>query len=154
MAMIRNARLQLQHDAVSGLIRAAWRAGQPVSVFQSALEWLMEFSQEHQVTRWLVDMQHLPPLGSAEQAWITDQWFAAMTATPVRQLALVLPSDIHNYLVATAPVHNPQPALSFELDFFTDVTSAFGWLMESEPAQEQLWHEWEPDPSDSSLRLR
>ena len=152
MAMIRNARMQLQHDAASGLIRVAWRAGQPVAAFRSALEWLMEFSREYLVTRWLIDMQHLPPLGSAEQAWITDQWFAAMTTTPVRQLALVLPSDIHNYLVATAPVHDPQLTPSFELNFFADVASAFGWLMESEPAQERLWHEWEPDPSAPSLR--
>ncbi|MFD2783857.1 hypothetical protein [Hymenobacter rubripertinctus] len=151
--MIHDLRLRLQHDAATGLLRAAWRKGQPLSAFQSALEWLMEFSQEHQVTRWLIDMQSLPPLGNAEQTWITEHWFTAITATPVRQLALVLPSEMHNYLVATAPVHDPRLVPPFELNFFTDAASAFGWLMESEPTGEQIWQEWPPDHSEPDPRL-
>ncbi|MBC6697161.1 hypothetical protein [Hymenobacter sp. BT190] len=142
-----NPMLRVQHDAATGLLRVGWRAGQKVQGFRPALEWLMAFSRRKQVTNWLVDMQGVPPLGHSEQSWIAQEWFAAMATTPVQHLALVLPPDLHNYLVATAPVYDSSLKLPFELHFFLDVGSAFNWLLEAAPHRQQLWQEWQQEPA-------
>ncbi|MCA8832129.1 hypothetical protein LF252_15980 [Hymenobacter sp. BT728] len=135
--------VRVQYDEAASFLRAAWVAGQPLERFRPALEALTQFSREQHVTRWLIDMHNIPPLGSAEQAWIGQEWFADMARTSVQQLALVLPPDMHNYLVATTPVHDANLQLSFELHFFTDVASAFHWLLEEVPHHPALWDEWE-----------
>jgi hypothetical protein len=135
--------VRIQYDAAASFLRAAWVVGQPLEQFQPALEALAQLSREQHITRWLIDMDHVPPLGSAEQAWIGQEWFAGMARTPVQQLALVLPPDMHNYLVATAPVHDASLQPSFNLQFFADAVSAFHWVLETVPHRPALWAEWE-----------
>ncbi|RSK49285.1 hypothetical protein [Hymenobacter rigui] len=135
--------VRVQYDAAASFLRAAWVAGQPLEQFRPALEALMRLSREQHVTRWLIDMHNIPPLGPTEQVWIGQEWFAEMARTPVEQLALVLPPDMHNYLVATAPVHDASLQPSFDLHFFTDAASAFHWLLEAMPHHPALWAEWQ-----------
>ncbi|WBA40685.1 hypothetical protein [Hymenobacter canadensis] len=147
MMIMENPMLRVQHDAPTGLLRVAWRAGQQVQGFRPALEWLMAFSRRKHVTNWLVDMLGVPPLGYPEQTWIAQEWFAAMATTPVQHLALVLPTDLHNYLVATAPVHEQALKPPFALHFFLDAESAFNWLLGETPHRQQLWQEWQQQPA-------
>jgi hypothetical protein len=135
--------VRVQYDAAAGFLRASWVAGQPLEQFGPALEALMRLSRERRVTRWLIDMHNIPPLGPAEQAWIAQEWFAGMARTPVQQLALVLPQDMHNYLVATAPVHDASLQPPFDLHFFADEASAFHWLLEEVPHHPAIWAEWD-----------
>ncbi|RTQ53454.1 hypothetical protein EJV47_01570 [Hymenobacter gummosus] len=137
--------IQLQHDALAALLRAAWRRGCRLPDFVPALTQLVTFSRQHGVRHWLMNIDNLPPMGPVEQAWILESWFPAMRATPVQNLALVLPSDLHNHMVATAPVFNPPAAISFELHFFPDDATAFDWLLEGNPRRAALWQEWEAE---------
>lgn len=132
----------MQYDAPTALVRAMWRRGCPLAAFVPALRDLGEFSRSHAVQNWLMNIDHLPPMGAAEQTWILESWFASMTTTPVQHLALVLPADLHNHIVATAPVFDPPP-MSFELHFFPDDATAFDWLLEDHPRRAVLLAEWE-----------
>ena len=113
-----------------------------VERFAGVLKQIMDFSTRHDVHSWLMNIDWLPPLGPAEQEWILSGWFPAMAYTPVRHLALVLPLDLHNQMVAVTPMHLPGLAMSFELHFFADDASAFAWLLEQAPNREALWQEW------------
>lgn len=133
----------LQHDAQQGFLRASWRSGHVLEHFQPALRQIMAYSQQHNVQHWLINIDQLPPLGTLDQQWILTEWFPSMTSTPVQHLALVLPPDLHNQMVAMAPVDEPNLEMSFALHFFTDDASAFDWLMGDAPNRAQLWDEWE-----------
>ncbi|MCC3155631.1 hypothetical protein LJ737_00170 [Hymenobacter sp. 15J16-1T3B] len=135
----------LQHDAPAALLRAAWRRGCRLPDFVPALLQLVDFSRRHAVRHWLMNIDHLPPMGPAEQAWIMASWFPAMATTPVQHLALVLPPDLHNRIVATTPVFNPPPAMSFELHFFPDDATGLAWLLDDDPRRHELWQEWEAE---------
>jgi hypothetical protein len=137
--------IMLQHDAPAALLRAAWRRGCPLAEFVPTLTRLVAFSRQQRVRHWLMNIDHLPPMGAAEQAWILESWFPTMATTPVEHLALVLPPDLHNHMVATAPVFNPPASMSFELHFFPDDASAFDWLLEHDARRPELWQEWEAE---------
>lgn len=135
----------LQYDAPTALVRAAWRRGCRLADFVPALQALGEFSRRHGVQSWLMNIDYLPPMGPVEQAWILESWFPSMASTPVQHLALVLPSDLHNHMVATAPVFNPPASISFELHFFPDDATAFDWLLDDRPHRAALLDEWEAE---------
>lgn len=135
----------MQYDAPTALVRAAWRRGCSLPELVPALLKLMAFSRQHQVCHWLMNIDYLPPMGPVEQAWIMESWFPAMAATPVQHLALVLPPDLHNHMVATAPVFNPPAVISFELHFFPDDATAFDWLLDDQPQRAALLDEWEAE---------
>ena len=143
MILQENLGVRVQLDEATRLLRASWLPGRPVVAFQRALEWLMDVSRQQGIENWLINIDQLPPLGPAEQAWIAQDWFAAMATTPVRHLALVLPPGLHNYLVATAPVHDPRLAPPFDLHFFPDDATAFEWLLHEVPHRHDLQQEWE-----------
>ncbi|RAK66630.1 hypothetical protein [Hymenobacter edaphi] len=135
----------MQYDAAAALVRAAWRRGCPLAEFVPSLTRLVAFSCRHPVRYWLMNIDQLPPMGPVEQAWIMESWFPAMAATSVQHLALVLPPDLHNHMVATAPIFNPPTAMTFELHFFPDDATAFDWLLEHDPRRRELWQEWEAE---------
>ena len=135
--------VMLQYDAAARFVRASWRPDAPLERFTGALEQIMEFSRQRGVEQWLMNIDWLPPLGPSEQEWILAGWFPAMAHTAVRHLALVLPLDLHNQMVAVTPMHLPGLAMSFELHFFADDASAFAWLLDQAPNRETLWQEWE-----------
>ena len=137
--------IQLQYDAPAALLRAAWRQGCRLADFVPALLQLVEFSRVRGARHWLMNIDNLPPMGPPEQAWILESWFPAMRTTAVEHLALVLPPDLHNQMVATAPVFNPPAAMSFELHFFPDDATAFSWLLDDDPRGAALWQEWEAE---------
>lgn len=149
MILRNDAVVRVQLDKSTKLLRATWQQGQLVASFRAALEWLMEVSRQHGVENWLINIDQLPALDPTEQAWIAQEWFAAMTTTPVQHLALVLPkTSLHNYLVATAPVHDLSLAPPFDLHFFPDDTSAFEWLLQEAPHRHVLQQEWEQAGAD------
>ncbi|KAA9331599.1 hypothetical protein F0P96_15305 [Hymenobacter busanensis] len=135
----------MQHDAAAALVRASWRRGRSLEEFVPALEQLVVFSRQHHVRHWLMNIDQLPPMGAREQGWIMESWFPAMAGTAVQHLAMVLPPDLHNHMVTTAPVFNPPSVMSFELHFFPDDSSAFEWLLEDAPSRAALWAEWEAE---------
>jgi hypothetical protein len=134
--------IKVQYAPEVALLRAGWQPGQPLTRFPEALRLLMKFSRRHTVKNWLVDMQGLPQIGPQELDWIRQQWFPAMATTPVEDLLLILPSDLHNELVAITPLHDNSIKPSFAIHYFSDCQGALHYLSEQQHLVDQLHEEW------------
>ncbi|WBA44107.1 hypothetical protein [Hymenobacter canadensis] len=135
--------IKVQYAPEVTLLRAGWQAGQPLTRFPEALHLLMQFSCKHTVRNWLIDMQGLPQIGPQELDWILQHWFPAMGGTPVEDLLLVLPSDLHNELVALTPLHDSNIAPSFAIHYFSDCQGALHYLIEQQQIVDRLCEEWD-----------
>lgn len=112
--------------------------------FQLAFNQLLEYSVEHKIRRWLADAAIMPPVGSSEQAWLSEEWLpqVAQRGLMLSNLALVLPTSLHNHLVVESVLNDGRRYLNTNVQFFSDTTSALDWLTQSPTTMFALEDEW------------
>ncbi|MCA8832275.1 hypothetical protein [Hymenobacter pini] len=126
------------------LLRWDWQGPLTDTAFQLAFNRLLVQSQQLRVTRWLADVSHVPIVGSDEQAWLSETWLPGFAELPVRTVALVLPTNLHNQLVVESILADGRRLAQAEVQFFSDVVSALDWLTGAdEQAAEQVEQEWQ-----------
>jgi len=112
-------------------------------LFQIAFGELLVFSLQQESSRWLVDLAAMPPLGLDEQEWLSELWLPCAKFLPLRHLALVLPTNLHNQLIIENVVHDGQQYFSTHTQFFSDTTAALDWLTGSDQLIADLECEWQ-----------
>ncbi|MDU0370995.1 hypothetical protein ACFPAF_11365 [Hymenobacter endophyticus] len=126
------------------LLRWDWQEPLSAAGFRAAFNRLLLQSQQLRVTHWLVDVSHAPVVGFEEQAWLSELWLPDFAELPVRTIALVLPTNLHNQLVVESVLADGRRLVRAEVQFFSDVVSALDWLTESdEQAAAQMEQEWQ-----------
>lgn len=136
--------LCLQLHPALHLLRWEWRGPMSLPRFQVAFNQLLEYSIEYKTRRWLVDAAVMPPVGSSEQAWLSEEWLpqVAQQGLALANLALVLPTSLHNHLVVESVLNDGRRYLTTNVQFFSDTTSALDWLTPSPSVLFALEDEW------------
>ncbi|WBO84413.1 hypothetical protein [Hymenobacter yonginensis] len=132
--------LQLQTDL--HLLRWQWRGPMQLPAFQLAFNQLMNYSLRYGVTHMLADTSTMPPVGTREQAWLSEAWLPRARAMRLQHLALVLPASLHNQLVVEHVVQDGRFYLDTQVHFFSDDYSALDWLANGEAVVAAMEHEW------------
>lgn len=126
------------------LLRWNWQAPLSAAGFRAAFNRLLLQSRQLRVTRWLADVSHAPVVGFEEQAWLSEAWLPDFAELPVRTVALVLPTNLHNQLVVENVLSDGRRLMRAEIQFFSDVVSALDWLTNSdEQVAGQVEQEWQ-----------
>ncbi|UOQ73677.1 hypothetical protein [Hymenobacter cellulosilyticus] len=134
--------LFLHYDKGLRLLRWQWRGPIHAAQFQAAFYHLTEISEKEKVRRWLVDTTGMPVVGIDEQAWLSDTWLPLFARLQVTDIAIILPSSLHNQLVVETVLADGQRYDCGEIQFFSDVTSALDWLTNSSGRGPELELEW------------
>ena len=134
--------LFLHYDTGLRLLRWQWHGPIHVAEFQAAFYYLMELSGKEKVRRWLIDTTDMPVVGIDEQAWLSETWLPLFAKLQVTDIAIILPSSLHNQLVVETILADGQRYDCGEIQFFSDVTSALDWLTNSSGRGPELELEW------------
>ncbi|AYA38199.1 hypothetical protein D3Y59_14800 [Hymenobacter oligotrophus] len=122
--------LTLFHDPALRLLYHRWRGTYNSHLFQPAVRHIQSLLEQRNVEYWIVDLNGLPNLGLEDQFWISAEVLPQVAQLPhLRQLALVLSSNVYNQLAAESILHLGNRHLQFEVQFFSDTASAFDWLI-------------------------
>ncbi|RSK49450.1 STAS/SEC14 domain-containing protein [Hymenobacter rigui] len=126
------------------ILRWDWHGSMTTSSFQAAFEKLLQYSRQQHVKRWLADVSHLPLVGTDEQAWLSENWLPRFAALQIREIALVLPVNLHNQLVVESVLADGRRHIRAEIQFFSDVPAALDWLTAgNDDMVEQMEQEWQ-----------
>lgn len=135
--------LCLQFDAELGVLRLEWVAGSDARQLRASAAQLLKLLAELEASSLLLDMNSLPDLILADQAWLGQHWMPGLVALPLQHLILVIDtSRVHNQLAVDALHDLVQPAIRFESHYFADTESALDWLTNGSPRLAALRAEW------------
>lgn len=137
--------LYLQIHPDSSLLRWEWRGIMSPLRFQVAFNHLLAYSVRYRVQRWMADTAAMPPVGSSEQAWFSDEWLpqANNQGLALKNFALVLPANLHNQLALESMLADGRRYWSINVQFFSDTTTALDWLTNSSAVLYALEGEWQ-----------
>ena len=125
------------------LLRTQWRAGHSIQHFKQGLSRVLELTEQHAVTRVVLDLHDLPDICIMEQAWISLTWFPKMAGQPLQQVALVMPPrSLYNQMVVESILWMGQALIHFDIQFFSEVEDALEWITGDSPLPSVLQQEW------------
>lgn len=127
---------QLEPDL--GLLRWEWVGAANGKGFQTTFETLIECSMAHHVTQWLADISLMPPVGTDEQAWLSEEWLERFALAGLTRLAIIEPVGLHNQLVVENVLADGRRYVRVEVQFFSEIEAALDWLVAS--SEEQVHH--------------
>jgi hypothetical protein len=140
--MSKSNSLFLHVDQELRLLRWQWHGPITSAQFQSSFFHLIEVSSKQRVKRWLVDTTGMPIVGIDEQAWLSETWLPLFAQLHVLDVAIILPSSMHNQLVVETVLADGKRFECGEIQFFSDITSALDWLTNSSGRGPELEREW------------
>lgn len=132
-----------QLDSSIGLLRWDWAGPSRTRGLYAAFSHLLQYSQQQQITSWLVDTTRLPLATAEEQAWLSEVWLPQLMTLTIQRVALVLPNNLHNQLVLENILFDRHQPLHLDLQFFSDVAAALDWLTPSALVAERLEVNWQ-----------
>ncbi|UPL49345.1 hypothetical protein [Hymenobacter sublimis] len=116
----------------------------------------MAYSKRHQVTSWLADVSRMAPIGTDEQAWLSEAWLAEFATVGIHSVALIMPLGLHNQLVVENVLTDGRRYARAEVQFFSDIPAALDWLAPTVAQALDLERQWEHaklQPTAESLLL-
>lgn len=135
--------LRLQLHAPLHLLRWEWHGPMSLGAFQTSFDQLLTYCLRHGVTHMLADTGSMPPVGSDEQAWLSEVWLPRARSLRLDYLALILPANLHNLLVIENIVYDVGFYLSARIQFFSEGFSALDWLTHASEHIGCLEQEWQ-----------
>ena len=133
----------LQFDPLFGVLLLEWVAFSNPLYLRTSAEQLLALLREREVRHLVLDMNSVPDLLIADQAWLGTHWMPGLVALGLERLVLVIDSSrVHNQLAIDALHDLVQPAIRFSSHYFTDVASAMDWLSDGSPRLPALEAEW------------
>lgn len=122
--------LVLFHDATLRLLYHRWQGQHNMHRFRPAVLYVQQVLRQHAIESWVVDLNGLPNLSLDDQIWLSDEVLPALAPLgSLKQLALVLSSNVYNQLAAETLLYHGQRHLNFDIQFFSDSPAALDWLM-------------------------
>jgi len=121
---------------------------------REGLTTVVQLLEQGTVRTILLDMNELPSLGLEEQFWLATYWIPHVSVPSLQHVALVLPTkNMYNQMVAESLIRVGRPFIHYDIQFFTDVSSALDWLLSQQPgASAATEAEWQAaNPSQAIL---
>ncbi|WP_188557916.1 hypothetical protein [Hymenobacter glacieicola] len=125
------------------LLRWEWYGPTSTGEFQAVFKKLVVYSKRHQVTSWLADVSRMAPVGTDEQAWLSEAWLAEFATVGIQSIALILPLGLHNQLVVENVLTDGRRYVRAEVQFFSDIPAALDWLAPTAAQAQALEQQWE-----------
>lgn len=141
--MLKPDSLLLHHDQGLRLLRWQWQGALSPEQFRTAFYYLLEISEKQRIRRWLADTAGMPLVGIDEQAWLSETWLPLFAQLQVSDVAIILPTSVHNQLVIETVLADGQRYECGEIQFFSDAVSALDWLTNSSGRGPELELEWQ-----------
>ena len=146
--------IRVQYSPKLSFVRFQWNPGHAdLEGLREGLTAVVQLIEYGTVASVLLDMNELPSLGLEDQFWLATHWIPRVSVPTLERAALVLPiSNVYNQMAAESLLRVGRPFIHYDVQFFTDASSALGWLLSPEPiALAALEAEWE---STTALRKR
>jgi len=120
--------LKIQLDASLYFARHQWLGPYNRQV-RAGLEHGYHVSAQYRPHLVLVDFTNLPPLGTADELWLSVSWFPRVVKLPFRQVAIMSRTEhLHNQMVMEAMFWVARHLIRFQIQLFDDIPSALEWL--------------------------
>lgn len=133
----------LQYDQSLSVLRLEWVSRYGMQGMRASAQELLALMRGLFVRNLLIDMNSIPNLSTADQAWLGEHWMPELVALHLERLVLIIDRDrVHNQLVIDVLHDLVQPDIRFDAQYFSDSASALHWLTDGSDRLPALEAEW------------
>ncbi len=135
---------RLQYDEPLSLLRLEWLSGTDTSTLRASAGQLLLLARQRAVRNLLLNMNTVPNISAEDELWLGTNWLPGMVELPLERVVLVIASDqTHNQLAIDSLHDLVQPAIHFDVQYFTDSDSALHWMTDNSARLPALLAEWD-----------
>ena len=144
MILSRYDNLAIQYDEALSLLRFQWRNPYSLEQYREAIGHTATLMRDFRIKRVITDMRGLPTLTMGDQIWLATSWFPQVVKQELEFGALiVLDNHLYNQMVAESVIFLSRSFIKFDLQYFSDSSSALDWVTQSSASIPALQQEWE-----------
>ena len=142
--------IQAQYAPEVALLRFQFRRhSADLSAFRTSLNAVAQLVDQNVVVEGLIDLRGLPNMSLEKQLWVATHWLRRVSMPSVRHVAFIMPiSGLYNQMVIESMHRAARHFIHYEVQFFSETTSALDWLLsyQNPAAQAALEQEWAQYP--------
>jgi hypothetical protein len=133
----------LQYDHSLSVLRLEWVNKYGMQGMRVSARELLSLMKGLFVRHLLIDMDSIPDLSAADQAWLGEHWMPELITLGLERLVLIIDSSrVHNQLAIDALHDLVQPGIRFDAQYFSESESALHWLTDGSNRLPALEAEW------------
>ena len=142
--------IQAQYVPELSFLRFQFRpSAHELTRFKTSLKAVAQLIDQNTLAEGLIDLCGLPNISLEKQLWIATSWLPRVSVASVRHVAFVMPkTGLYNQMVIESLHRAARHFIRYEVQFFSEPTSALDWLLSFQhpAAQAALELEWAQHP--------
>ncbi|MDQ3290020.1 MAG: hypothetical protein M3Q05_01900 [Bacteroidota bacterium] len=96
--------------------------------YRESLEWALSLARRKNIKYGIANVKQITHPEPDDLAWLIDSWFPELLALPIKKIAVVLPTDAFEELVAVYLNKLNISVLPFDIEFFDQPYQAYSWV--------------------------
>ncbi|RDC65141.1 hypothetical protein [Adhaeribacter pallidiroseus] len=120
--------LHIDWDEEYDLLYLEWHYYPGNDKFRDSLGLVLNLAQQKNVKFGIANVQQLMAMAPEDINWLLDNWLPELLTLSIQKIALVLPPSIFEELASAYLQKLDVSVLSFEIEFFAQVTAAYHWI--------------------------
>lgn len=128
MNCFRSSYLRISYLDDKSLLIAYWLSKPTCRQYQEAMRLLLHLGQEKQIRNWLINSARIGQLSVENVHWMYENWFPEFMRMPTQRYACIAPNDVYNILVLEDMFDYRKHQISFDFQFFSDMSFALEWI--------------------------
>lgn len=123
----------IQHQTDKNNLRLEWKGDVSLPLYKDALTHCLDYAQEHQVRKFLINQTQLNQVPPEAQHWLMNEWFPAVEHSVAGTLSFgIVPSQLlYRRIASNKAAHQlRQSSQKSRVHYFKDESAALNWLEE------------------------
>ena len=142
--------IQAQYAPEVALLRFQfWRHSLGLADFCVSMNTVAQLVDQNVIVEGLIDLRGLPNMSLEKQFWVATHWLRRVSMPSVQHVAFIMPtSGLYNQMVIESLHQAARHFIHYEVQFFSETTSALDWLLsyQDSAVQVALEREWAQHP--------
>ncbi|QMU31300.1 hypothetical protein [Adhaeribacter radiodurans] len=120
--------LHIDWDEEYDIIYLEWHYYPGSEKYRESLELALNLARRKNVRYGIANVNQIINLMPDDLTWLIDTWFPGLLTLSIQKIAIILPSDAFEELVAVYLNKLSISVLPFEIEFFDHPYQAYGWV--------------------------
>lgn len=120
--------LHIDWDEEYDIIYLEWHYYPGSEKYRESLNLAVNLARQKNIKYGIANVKQVTNTEPNDFSWLVDSWFPELLTIPIRKLAVILPADAFEELVADYLNKWHIAVLPFEIEFFAQPYQAYNWV--------------------------
>ncbi|PSR55457.1 hypothetical protein AHMF7605_19070 [Adhaeribacter arboris] len=120
--------LLIDWDEEYDIIYLEWHYYPGSEKYRESLELAINLARQKNIKYGIANVQQITKIQPDDLSWLIDAWIPGLLALPIKKVAVILPPEDFEELVAVYLNRLNISVLPFEVEFFDQTYQAYNWV--------------------------